>query len=767
MKKVIISLGNGSLGEGLSTVTVELWREGASEAIIRSTVSLPPATELAELQNHWQTNYQGFYQDETCRLEVEDEDTGNSNFSTAQFQEVCQQLTQQLNNWLNCQSFSRINDILRTNLDPKEEIRLIIASQDRQIRQLPWHQWQFLEDYLKAEVAFCSLNFAQPPQNVTKPSHSQVKILAIIGYSPDIDTEADCRVLQDLPHTEVQLLLEPSRQELNEQLWAQSWDILFFAGHSETQGTKGYLQLNLQESLSLDELRYGLRKAIERGLKLAIFNSCDGLGLVEALEQLHIPQMIVMRESVPDLVAQEFFQRFVVNFARGESFYQSVREARESLQGLESQFPCASWLPVICQNPAAVPLRWKNLYQEPVLLVPKVIIEPQRKLYQALLLGAIVSCLIVGLRWLGFLQTMELQAFDNLLQLRPPEDGDKRILIVGANEQDIRNYGHPLPDKILAQLLAKLQQYQPTAIGLDIVRNISVEPGHQEFVQQLKQNQDLIAICALGSNQEESIDPPTHIAPKQVGFADLYYDPQDYKVRRYLLYRTPNSIAVASTCHQQTKAAFAALLAHQYLSKKVTPFYISRQNLQFGYTLTQPLQTRSGGYQKLDARGHQLLINYRNSEQIAQEVTVTDILNDSDKFNPDWVKGRVVLIGVTAPSVPDNYLTPYGKMRGLHIHAHALSQLLSTAEEQRPLLWYWHPWFETVWIMGWSLTGGLMVWLFKRTTPQVLAGSTTVVVLFLCCFTFIIIGGWLPLVPAALALVVTEGVAIVYLLWKK
>ncbi len=38
--------------------------------------------------------------------------------------------------------------------------------------------------------------------------------------------------------------------------------------------------------------------------------------------------------------------------------YNSVREARQKLEGLEDRYPCASWLPVICQNPAEVPLKW-------------------------------------------------------------------------------------------------------------------------------------------------------------------------------------------------------------------------------------------------------------------------------------------------------------------------------------------------------------------------------------------------------------------------
>lgn len=45
-------------------------------------------------------------------------------------------------------------------------------------------------------------------------------------------------------------------------------------------------------------------------------------------------------------------------FAQGKHFYLAVRAARERLQGIEGEYPCASWLPVICQNPAAAPLMW-------------------------------------------------------------------------------------------------------------------------------------------------------------------------------------------------------------------------------------------------------------------------------------------------------------------------------------------------------------------------------------------------------------------------
>jgi hypothetical protein len=158
----------------------------------------------------------------------------------------------------------------------------------------------------------------------------------------------------------ISILVEPQRQALNDELWLQSWDILFFAGHSSTQPDEkiGSFRINPNDSLTIAELKNALSKAIEQGLHLAIFNSCDRLGLAANLADLHIPQIIVMREPIPDKVAQEFLKNFLTEFSSGKPLYQSVREARSKLQGLEDEFPYASWLPVICQNPAEIPLVW-------------------------------------------------------------------------------------------------------------------------------------------------------------------------------------------------------------------------------------------------------------------------------------------------------------------------------------------------------------------------------------------------------------------------
>ena len=122
------------------------------------------------------------------------------------------------------------------------------------------------------------------------------------------------------------------------------------------------MSINATESITLEQLENSLKRAIENGLQLAIFNSCDGLELANSLlRKYHIPQLIVMREPIPDQVAQAFLKYFLNSFSRGHSLSIAMREAREKLQGLEDEFPFASWLPVLFQHPAERPATWSSL----------------------------------------------------------------------------------------------------------------------------------------------------------------------------------------------------------------------------------------------------------------------------------------------------------------------------------------------------------------------------------------------------------------------
>jgi hypothetical protein len=144
---------------------------------------------------------------------------------------------------------------------------------------------------------------------------------------------------------------------------------LFFAGHSSSKDNSkcGLLQINPYETIDIQRLKNTLGKAIHNGLELAIFNSCDGLGLGFTLADLQLPQTIIMREAVPDEVAQEFLKYFLQAYAQGETLYQAVKDAKAKIQDLyhlEEQAPGSSWLPVICQNLAVDPPLWSNLIKK-------------------------------------------------------------------------------------------------------------------------------------------------------------------------------------------------------------------------------------------------------------------------------------------------------------------------------------------------------------------------------------------------------------------
>ena len=751
---VVLSLGYGDLENGFPAVTAELRRTN-NTSHLKVTASLPAAPEINQLYRRWRLLYQALSQclSESLRLEIIQDNV--IQVSEVEFQDLCQQFKILINRWLNSEQFRPIDQKLRRELNYTDEIRVIIETKDSQLRRLPWHLWNFLEeDYPKAEIALSSPEH-QVVQPKSKTPTGKVRILAILGNSNEINTEADCRVLKALPSAESVFLLEPQRWELDEYLWdKQGWDILFFAGHSQTEGETGKIYLNQTDSLTIADFKNSLRAAISHGLQLAIFNSCDGLGLARQLEDLHLNQFIVMREPVSDLVAQEFLKHFLGAFAEGETFYLAVRKAREKLQALENKCFCASWLPVICQNPAKLPPTWRDLRQ------PFSAIPLWRRFRTVGLFSLAVTSLLIGVRQLGLLQPLELQTFDQLMRLRPAEPPDQRILVIKVTEEDIQAHGKDqkkssLSDQALEQLLQKLEPLQPRVIGLDIYRDFPVEKKYPDLATRLGQSSNFIGICKVGD-----IPAPPEISPNRIGFSDIVVDP-DGVVRGQLLGMAPPQ---SSPC--QTDKSLSLQAALHYLEKDGIQAQLTTDgNLKIGSVTFPNLEANTGGYHQLDAWGFQVMLNYRAGDQqnSIQQVTLGQVL--AGEIDPKLVRDRVILIGTAAASIPDYHLTPYSagkwpieKLPGVVIHAHMVSQILSAVLDQRTLLWVWPKSGEMLWIGSWSLVGGILGWRLKS-KPLALGVATFIAIGTLSglCFLLLLQGGWVPLVPSVFALTLSAG----------
>lgn len=363
-KRVILTLYGGSIEQEIP-VLLRIRESGNSDET-QIQGMMPPAPMLLQAFNNLQLAYSQL----TSSYRIRPNPGQVTNVSVRSVNSLSLRVEEELNNWLNSDSSTckEIRQKLLLNLRETDIVEFFIQTNDRRMQQIPWHSWDLVSQvFTKMEIILSPPDYRQQPlRNYTK----KVRILAILGDTTDINVEQDkAKLQQQLPDAEIRFLPQPKPQELKDLLWDQQWDILFFAGHSRNQvnSNNSVIDINQNDSLTIDQLKHGLKRARENGLQLAIFNSCDGLGLAQELADLNIPRIIVMRMRVPDFVAQQFLKYFLQAFvANGKPLHLAVRDARERLrESWENEFPCASWLPVIYQNPNTEPLIWQDMALRP------------------------------------------------------------------------------------------------------------------------------------------------------------------------------------------------------------------------------------------------------------------------------------------------------------------------------------------------------------------------------------------------------------------
>jgi CHASE2 domain-containing sensor protein len=759
--RVLLKLGNGNLQNGFQQVSLVLEKNGS--VISQEQGSLPGNVELHDLYNRWKFGYEAYYETSLSTLrghgaEIEIEDTGIEGFSTSTFPETCAEFQQRMVEWLESASFSKIGNQMRLRFQENDEIAIVIETADEFIQRLPWHFWSLLQDFRKAEIAF-SLQTYQ--RQIVSVKRSKPRILAVFGDSTDLDLEADRRFIRQLKAEPV-FLEQPTPDELSQKLDdPQGWDILFFAGHS-SEDEHGSIQINATESLTLRELSYALESAIDHGLQLAIFNSCSGLSLGADLAALNMPTVIVMREAIPNRIAQKFLREFLKSFAQGKSLLTAVRHARQQLQVLERNYPCATWLPVVLWNPIVALPTWSSLQHRSTERIWRV----------AAMVALLTTVGVWGIREQGYLESIELPAYDLALNSRwKTEAPDPRLLVVGVTEADFTKLkqNNPLADETLAQVIQSLRRYQPKAIGLDIYRDRpnGKEPtgkGHAELLAVL-QSKEVVSVCKMpGMNQADFplVAAPSSVGSRNVGFTNFSVD-QDKVLRRQVL----GMSVIDRGC--DTDHALSMRLVLQYLGLAEV------EEQENGHVLIgkQELPTligAVGGYRSSEAQanlqGYQVMLNYRQNSTVAKQVSLDDVL--SNRVSESDIRGKIVLIGYVAASSEDLTRTAYrvggDEMVGVMIHAHMVSNILSHLLDGRSLITVWPSLAEQGWILLWCSIGGVIggrLWGYRFWVVGGVA-MVSLVVVYICCFNIWAV--WIPLMPTELGLV-TTGVGVMGWRW--
>lgn len=370
------------------------------------------------------------------------------------------------------------------------------------------------------------------------------------------------------------------------------------------------------------------------------------------------------------------------------------------------------------------------------------------------------------LRLTGALQFMEVVALDQMFRLRPPERIDSRIVLVTIDESDIKQLGKwPMSDAVLAQIISSIKQQQPRVIGLDIFRDLPVEPGHQALANVFTTTPNLIGIENVIKAADGDIIPAPSLLKQrdQVSASDLLLD-TDGRVRRSLLYlRTQDDRSIFT---------LGARLAFFYLDKQGIfrqPLDPDQIQFRLGQAVFTPLQPNDGGYVGMDAGGYQILSNFPKFQPGFRTISITEVLQG--RLPRDLVRDHIVLIGVTAESLKDKFFTSYttdstAVPAGVEVHALLASQLLSAALDGRPLLHTWSEPMESLWIVVWSTIGAVIGWTASSPPQTILKVVLLGIALGGGAYILFLMGWWIIIVPPLLALVGSAITSNVYLLWE-
>lgn len=371
----------------------------------------------------------------------------------------------------------------------------------------------------------------------------------------------------------------------------------------------------------------------------------------------------------------------------------------------------------------------------------------------------VAICVIVAGK-LGLFQLLEWNVMECFFALRPSEAIDKRILIVAIDEQDITQAGSwPIPDVVLAELLTKITAKKPAAIGMDIYRDLPVEPGYAKLVGVMKSTPNLIGVRKLVG--EKVAPSPTLAQQDKVALADMVAD-TDGKVRRVLL--------SAGDDNGKIFLGLAVRLSLMYLQPKgISLQALDRDGhtLGLGKAVFKPLTGEEFNYRNADVGGYQIALNYRGYHEKFDVVKMRDILNES--VAADLVRDRIVLIGTTAKSINDFFNVGYSRqlqdegetMAGVVVHANIISQILSAALDSRPLLQIWSDKLEWTWIFCWSLIASGSTWRLLQITCQhkksslglpllIVVGGTVIVISI--SYSVFLIGWWIPVISPLMAI---------------
>ncbi|BAY09330.1 CHASE2 domain-containing protein [Calothrix sp. NIES-2098] len=455
---------------------------------LTTQINYPPA--LTQLYQDWRKAYLNFYRSDQMRGRTVDGGIAKLTIDWhAELVKAETKLMYEFHRWLRSAELYEIRaqiaqesqQIIKDNPDTNAPIQIFLTCAPLELARFPWEAWELGNEFATNEA----IQFIRTPLNISTQAQEKrqgrPRILAILGDDTGLNFKAEKESLKSLlriadvefvgwqpQHTAAQVIQEITDAITDE----RGWDVLFFAGHSnETDITGGELGIAPGVSIAISEIAPQLSIAQKRGLQVAIFNSCSGLSIADALIDLGFGQVVVMREPIHNSVAQGFMVRFLQGLAKHLDVYESLTEARQFLRMDKSHtYPSSYLVPSLFCHPGAalyrIPaFRWQQRLRQSI---------PNRLEAIALAASLTLGLLVPVQEMLLETRLLTQSIYRNVTAQIPSEEAPP-VALVQIDEESLyraqmpNSQLLPMNRRYIAKLVDSTRKLNASVVGLDFI----------------------------------------------------------------------------------------------------------------------------------------------------------------------------------------------------------------------------------------------------------------------------------------------------------
>lgn len=449
---------------------------------LRSQVPYP--TQLTTLYQQWQRAYLSFYKRALRgRIGAVGQVTAVEPDLHSQLVQAEARLLSEFHRWLRQGDLADIRKTL-TLAAREQPIDLFLTCNPLAIARLPWETWEIGTEYGETPIRIArSPNTIRIAPSALPQTRRKTRVLVILGDETGLNFAGDRRALQSLkslvdltfvgwtPGQDPVALKTAICKAIADPI---GWDVLLFAGHSnEADVVAGHIYVAPQTALSIWELQPYLQTAQANGLQFALFNSCSGLTIADALIELGLSQVAIMREPIHNQVAHHFLVAFLQALAQYRDVQDALQDAGRQLK-LEQHltYPSAYLVPSLFRHPDSTPFciqpkgwrrelrRWLPGKRQAIALSTIFLLSLIPGVQNTLLSGRLLTQAIY-------------RHLTGQLPTAPPE-----VVLIQVDDASRRQAPElldvsPIDQSYLANLIDRLVDHGATVIGVDYLLDLS------------------------------------------------------------------------------------------------------------------------------------------------------------------------------------------------------------------------------------------------------------------------------------------------------